>query len=125
MNDIKKKLIKEFDKISYVDFKRLEEEPIDLEYLKKRKKQITKQFRLMQILYSVVGSIVIVLLFYLAGSDFMNHKTDKFLLIFCAIILPSIFIQLIWNKKYTNAQKNIFIIELLEEIEKEQNIDNK
>ena len=125
MNDIKKKLIKEFDKISYVDFKRLEGEPIDLEYFKKRKEHIAKQFKLMQIIYSVVGAIIIVALFYLIGADFMNYKIDKFLLIFCAIMLPSTFIQLIWNKKHTDAQKNIFIIELLEEIEKEQNLGEK
>lgn len=118
MDFIRQKLIKEFDKISYVDFKRLEEEPIDLEYLKKRKEKTSKQFKFMQIISTISTMILVAGGFYLLGVDSIGSTLAKSILNTIVILIIVITPQLIWNKKYTEAQKNIFIIELLVEIEK-------
>lgn len=123
MNEIKKKLIKEFDKISYIDFKSLEEEPIDIEYLKERKEKISKQFKMMQIIATLAMMIMVAGMFYLLGTESFNPKLlESFLGIF-VIIMITVLGQLTWNKKHLDAQKNIFILELLEKIEKDRSTE--
>ncbi|MEN8119142.1 MAG: hypothetical protein ABFS35_02300 [Bacteroidota bacterium] len=125
MNKLKAKLVKEFDKTSYVDFKKLEEEPIDIEYLKERKEKIGKQFKTIQIIATVAMMIMVACMFYLLGTDSFNPKILESLLGIFVVIILTIFGQLTWNKKYTQAQKNIFIIELLEEIVKGRGTEAK
>ena len=120
MNKLKKILIKEFDKTSYVDFKRLEKEPIDLEYLKERKEKISAQFKTMQIIATIAMIIMVAGMFYMMGSENFNQHLFRSLIGIGVFVIVLVFGQLTWNRKHTDAQKNIFIIELLEEIEKDE-----
>ena len=121
MNKLKEKLIKEFDKTSYVDFKKLEQEPIDLEYLKERKEKISVQFKTMQIIATIAMIIMVAGMFYMMGSESFNQQLFRSLIGISVFVIVLVFGQLTWNRKHTDAQKNIFIIELLEEIEKSKN----